>query len=502
MLKVVERAEAHGQRVAVRAAGKTFTYEQLLSASSLVAAELLAGRENLQEARVAIFVNPGFDFVASLWGIWRAGGIAVPLCLTHPAPALEYVLQDTRCELLICSPDQRDFMAPLCQRNGCEIRACPTEVSHRSRDAGGRATPPTKLPVIDRNQRALILYTSGTTSKPKGVVTTHGNVEAQMETLVDAWRWSAADHTLCVLPLHHVHGLINVVGCSLLVGACCEFLPEFVPEEVFQVFSEGRVNVFMAVPTVYVKLISYWESLAPPNKARMSQALRRMRLMVSGSAALPVSVMENWQRISGHRLLERYGMTELGMAISNPYDGERRAGFVGTPLAGVQVRLTDEQNNLVSNEPGEIQVKGENVFIEYWQQPVATHAAFTEDGWFRTGDVAVVENGYYRILGRSSIDIIKSGGYKISALEIEELLRTHPRVADCAVVGLADEEWGEIVAAAIVPKESIDTEGLKQWAKEYLPSYRVPRKFLTLSSLPRNAMGKVTKNEVKKLFES
>lgn len=371
------------------------------------------------------------------------------------------------------------------------------------RNAGGGTSQPAKLPTIDRERRALILYTSGTTDKPKGVVTTHRNLEAQMETLVDAWKWSGNDHTLCVLPLHHVHGLINVVGCSLYTGACCEFLPDFVVDEVFRVFSEGRVNVFMAVPTIYVKLIAHWESLAPPTKARMSQVFRRMRLMVSGSAALPVSVMEKWEHISGHRLLERYGMTELGMAISNPYDGERRPGCVGTPLAGVEVRLTDEQDKLISNEPGEIQVKGENVFLEYWQQPESTQAAFTEDGWFKTGDVAIVENGYYRILGRSSIDIIKSGGFKISALEIEELLRTHPKIADCAVVGLPDEEWGEVVAAAIVPKEGrIDTEGLKQWAKEYLPSYRVPRKFLTLASLPRNAMGKVTKNDVKKLFES
>lgn len=492
MLKVVERAEENGQRVAVRAAGKTFTYEQLVNASAQIAADLLAGREDLREAPVAIFVTPGFDFVSSLWGIWRAGGIAVPLCLSHPAPALEYVLQDARCESLICSPDYLAFIAPICERNECATRM-----------PGDPAIRSSKLPEVDCNRRALILYTSGTTNKPKGVVTTHRNVEAQMGPLIDAWKWSSIDHALCVLPLHHVHGLINVVGCSLSVGACCEFLPDFVAEDVFRVFLEGRVNVFMAVPTIYVKLIAYWEALAPPNKARMSQALRRMRLMVSGSAALPVSVMENWQRISGHRLLERYGMTELGMAISNPYDGERRAGCVGTPLAGVQVRLVDEQNKLISNEPGEIQVKGENVFIEYWQQPEATKSAFTDDGWFKTGDVAIIENGYFRILGRNSIDIIKSGGYKISALEIEELLRTHPKVADCAVVGLPDEEWGEIVAAAIVPNETtIDTEGLKQWAKEYLPSYRVPRKFLTLSSLPRNAMGKVTKNDVKKLFES
>ncbi|MDX2045723.1 MAG: AMP-binding protein, partial [Chitinophagaceae bacterium] len=197
------------------------------------------------------------------------------------------------------------------------------------------------------------------------------------------------------------------------------------------------------------------------------------------------------------------GMTEIGMAISNPYDGERKAGYVGLPLPGVQIRLADENNNeIIKDEPGEIQVKGENVFHEYWNKPEATKKEFTADGWFKTGDVAVMEEGYYRIMGRSSVDIIKSGGYKISALEIEEVLRTHPSVKDCAVVGLENEEWGELVAAALVAAENekIDTTALNMWIRERMPAYRVPRKYIEVKELPRNAMGKVTKNDVKKLF--
>jgi malonyl-CoA/methylmalonyl-CoA synthetase len=223
--------------------------------------------------------------------------------------------------------------------------------------------------------------------------------------------------------------------------------------------------------------------------------------MVSGSAALPVSVMDNWKKISSHLLLERYGMTELGMAISNPYEGERRPGHVGVPLPGVSVRLCDEKDLVVHDEPGEIQVKGDNVFLEYWNKPEETKKAFTRDGWFRTGDVAVIENGYYRILGRNSVDIIKSGGYKISALEIEEVLRQYQGIRDCAVVGLENEEWGELVAAALVLEEgeSVDTNALMVWLKERMPAYRVPRNFLIVRELPRNAMGKVPKHEVKKL---
>jgi malonyl-CoA/methylmalonyl-CoA synthetase len=213
--------------------------------------------------------------------------------------------------------------------------------------------------------------------------------------------------------------------------------------------------------------------------------------------------MEKWEQISGHRLLERYGMTEIGMAISNPYQAERRAGYIGTPLPGVQVRLVDEaQCELEAGAVGEIQVKGPNVFQEYWQRPEATAQSFTADGWFMTGDTAVVEAGYYRILGRTSMDIIKSGGYKLSALEIEEVLRTHPAIDDCAVVGLPSEEWGETVAAALILKAELNLDDLNIWMRERMPAYRVPRQYLVLKDLPRNAMGKVTKKEVKQLFAS
>jgi malonyl-CoA/methylmalonyl-CoA synthetase len=214
-------------------------------------------------------------------------------------------------------------------------------------------------------------------------------------------------------------------------------------------------------------------------------------------------VLDAWKQISGHVLLERYGMTEVGMAISNPYHGERKPGFIGQPLPGVRVRLADEENRPVSDgQSGEIQLKGPNVFIEYWGKPDATRESFTPEGWFKTGDIAIYEEGSYRILGRNSVDIIKSGGYKISALEIEEVLRTHPQIKDCAVVGVPDNEWGELVAASLIlkdPKE-IDTAELSGWLKEKLPSYKIPRKYIFQDDLPRNVMGKVSKNDLKKLM--
>ena len=492
MIEPIRQAKQHQDSIAILAGSLSYRYSELINAAENLSEILLESKTDLAETRVALMVTPGFDYVAALWSIWQAGGIAVPLCLTHPLPSLRYTIEDSESTILIFSPEFESILSPLIQ-----------EKSLRALKLGVLNTEPSsdKLPDISLNRRALILYTSGTTNLPKGVVTTHQNIKSQIVTLINAWKWSSNDHTLCILPLHHVHGLINVVSCSLWAGATCEFLSEFDAKKVFEIFLKQRVNVFMAVPTIYFKLITYWESLSLAEQEKITHALSHFRFMVSGSAALPATVMEKWKVMSHHTLLERYGMTELGMAISNPYEGERKTGFVGLPLPGVAIRLTNETNEEVRDEPGEIQVKGENVFLEYWNKTEATTNSFSVDGWFKTGDIAVVEHGYYRIMGRNSVDIIKSGGYKISALEIEEILRTHPHVKDCAVVGIEDEEWGEIVAAAIVSSvDQFDTDLLRAWLKEQLPPYRVPRKFHIVNELPRNAMGKVTKNDVKKWF--
>ncbi len=229
-----------------------------------------------------------------------------------------------------------------------------------------------------------------------------------------------------------------------------------------------------------------------------------MRLMVSGSAPLPVSTLQRWKEISGHTLLERYGMTEIGMALSNPLRGERMPGSVGTPLPGIEVQLVGDDGKAVTpGTQGEIEVRGPNVFAEYWREPYATRDAF-RGGWFRTGDTAVFEKGGYRILGRTNIDILKTGGHKISALEIEEALRKHPAVAECAVVGVSDLEWGQRVAAAVVLNDgdALDLPSLRNWAKELLATYKLPSRLLLLDALPRTATGKVKKSAVATLFHS
>ncbi|WP_020603652.1 acyl-CoA synthetase [Spirosoma spitsbergense] len=491
MLHLVRQAQAHPKNTAIISDGQSYTYNQLLEQSDHFAQRLLNGQADLAEARVAFMVMPGFDYVRVQWGIWRAGGMAVPLCLTYPPASLDYVLSDTGADIVVASARYTTIIKPLVEAR--QLRFIELEQLDEY-DA-------IILPDLMPERKAMILYTSGTTSLPKGVVTTHANLDAQITSLVTAWEWQPTDHILCVLPLHHVHGIINVIGCALWAGACCEFLPEFSAADVFAAFQRGTINLFMAVPTIYFKLITYWERLHTPDQEALTAVMRPFRLMVSGSAALPVTVMEKWERVSGQILLERYGMTEIGMAISNPYRGKRVPGHIGQPLAGVGIRLVDDYDQPVADsQPGEIQVQGPTVFLDYWQRPQATADAFTDDGWFRTGDVAVVDDGSYKILGRSSIDIIKSGGYKLSALEIEEVLRTHPAIDDCGVIALPDEEWGETVAAVLVALHPIDLAELNQWIRTQLPPYKVPRQYRVVAELPRNAMGKVTKNDLKQLF--
>jgi malonyl-CoA/methylmalonyl-CoA synthetase len=421
-----------------------------------------------------------------------SGGVKVPICLSATEPEWE---TDSLASIVIADAANAGKIAPLCDRLGLRLV--------RVSDAD---EPVSKLlPQIDVQRPAMILYTSGTTSKPKGVITTHQNIQAQIESLVEAWEWSAEDRIPMFLPLHHIHGIINITGCALWVGALVEPFARFDLPVILQRVQAAAYTVFMAVPTIYVKLIEAVEKASESQRAAVVAGFKNMRLMVSGSAALPASVHERWTALTGQELLERYGMTEIGMAISNLYHGERRPGAVGAALPGVEVRLKAENGPVITaeNEPGEIQVRGPSVFQSYWNREQATAESF-EDGWFRTGDMAVLERGYYRIMGRLSVDIIKSGGYKLSALEIEATLLEHPFIAECAVIGLPDETWGEAVTAVIVLKNAatLELSALRDWCKSRMSVYKIPQRLRVLDELPHNAMGKVTKPAVRALLQS
>jgi malonyl-CoA/methylmalonyl-CoA synthetase len=481
-------------RTAIIAADGTFTYDQLDEASRRVAGALLGDNTDLNQTRVAFFVPPSFAYAAVQRGIWRAGGVAVPLAISHPPAELDYVIRDSGASVVVSDPASATMLMPLAK--GARARFLTTTTALASSMADD-------LPHLGSNRRAMIIYTSGTTGRPKGAVSTHQNVGAQIAALVEAWRWTPADRLLLTLPLHHVHGIINGLGSALAVRATCEILPAFDADRVWERLASGEITVFTAVPTIYNRLIASWNAAPPEVQRARSDGTRGLRLMMSGSAALPVQTLERWREITGHTLLERYGMTELGMALSNPLAGERRPGYVGQALPGVDIRLVDEDGRAVAEgTPGELEVRGPAVCLEYWQRPDDTRDAF-RDGWFRTGDVAVWENGSCRLLGRSNVDIIKTGGFKVSALEIEEILRTHPAIAECAVVGVHDEDWGERVSAAVELRTgaTLSLDELQQWAKVQLAPYKVPRALQAVPALPRNAMGKVVKPEVAGLFK-
>jgi len=491
-IPLIDRAEKHRGRTAIATDEGDFTYDRLLKTSWQAASGLLAGQKDLKGRRVAFLTPRNFDYPAIQWGIWRAGGIAVPLCEVHPPAELRHTISDSGASVVVGHSDFAETLTPIAR--DLDVPFISTEQLLR---ADTQALPP-----VGSERPALILYTSGTTGKPKGVVLTHAALTAQIISLINAWEWRGDDRILHVLPLHHTHGIVNVLCCALWAGAVCDMLPRFHASRVWRKLTAGDVTLFMAVPTIYFKLMAFWEKSSLEEQQIMGRGCRHLRLMVSGSAALPGISFHQWKSITGHELLERYGMTEIGMALSNPLHGKRRPGHVGTPLPGVEVRLVDETGVPVPPDTsGEIEVKGETVFNGYWERPAETEAAF-RGRWFRTGDVAVIEDGSYRILGRLSTDIIKTGGYKVSALEIEEVLVTHPRVAEVSVVGKEDPQWGETVCAAIVLKEgdALSGEELRKWGKERLAPYKAPSKVLFVEHLPKNAMGKVTKPAVKDLF--
>jgi len=480
-------------RTALVDGDQRFTYAEVNQCINRFATGLLGEKDDLQEERIAFFIPASLDYVTVMHGVWRAGGIAVPLNVASAVAELEHYLSSASVTRMIANGEYQDSLRDLCNELDIELLSVEEVL----------AETPGKLPEITDDRRAMMLFTSGTTNKPKGVVSTHKTIRAQITTLIDAWAWTEDDAIPLFLPLHHIHGIINILSCGLWAGATVHLFAKFdIPRITDQIIA-GTYNVFMAVPTIYVKLIQYFESIDAERVEKICAGFKAMRLNISGSAACPVKLFKQWQELTGQVLLERYGMTEIGMGISNPYNGERRAGYVGLPLPGVEVQLFDENDQAINEESkaGEIRIKGDNVFLEYWNNERATEESF-RDGWFCTGDVAVIEDGYYRIMGRSSVDIIKSGGYKLSALEIEGVLLTHDTISEVAVIGVEDDTWGEAVTAFLVLKDGagLEYEALKNWCDGKMSSYKIPKDIKIVDALPRNAMGKVTKPALKKLI--
>lgn len=528
ILPVFKQAERFKDNIALSDQHGEHTYEQIYRLSGHLAwlIQNILGEDTAQE-RVAFLCPNDVSYVISQWATWMAGHIAVPLYTRHPAPELEYFVRDSKAAVIITTSEYASKVKQIL--SGQQVIVL--EEFFFKPSADDESTRPSHYgqdPHFYSFSDAMILYTSGTTGSPKGVLLSHSNVHSQVSCLHQAWGWTQRDTLLHCLPLHHTHGIVNALLCPLSLGARVVMLPSFSPAEVWSHLLalnapvEARVSLFMAVPTMYVKLLEeYHASLAKTSRTKeyvRSVCTQNIRLMISGSAALPESVLTSWQEATGHVLLERYGMTEIGMALSNPLKGTRQPGSVGSPLPGVEVRIVKflpgrEDYQLLcegsstgtkvvpgnENEPGELLVRGPNVFKEYWCRPHATMDEFTHDGWFKTGDTAVYKDGSYKILGRTSVDIIKSGGFKISALDVEKQLLTHPNISDVAVVGVPDLTWGQKVAAVIVwqGEEELDPMALREWGKERMPHYKVPSEVVQVKdSLPRNNMGKVNKKQL------
>ncbi|KEH28755.1 fatty acyl-CoA synthetase family protein [Medicago truncatula] len=536
-----QEAAAHGS-VAIRADQQSYSYKQLISSAQKIS-NLLCGNDvkgNLGGARIGIVAKPSAEFVAGVLATWFSGGVAVPLALSYPEVELLYVMNNSDVSAILSTEDHSELMQSIANKTSSQffhIPPVPNNSSEKSRNGhskNGEIDADSIFPEnIERSSEdpALILYTSGTTGKPKGVVHTHRSILAQVQTLTKAWGYTSADQFLHCLPLHHihekkiilhVHGIFNGLLAPLYAGSTVEFLPKFSVSGIWKRWREsyptegskadGAITVFTGVPTMYTRLIQGYRAMDPELQATSASGARNLRLMMCGSSALPQPVMQEWESITGHRLLERYGMTEFVMALSNPLNGERKAGTVGKPFPGVQVKiLADEEHEGEETGAGELCVKSPSLFKEYWKLPEVTKESFTDDGFFKTGDAVTTDkDGYFIILGRTNADIIKSGGYKLSALEIESVILEHPTVSECCVLGLPDKDYGEIVCAIIVPKEKQDKESkpplsleeLSNWAKNKLAPYKIPTQLIVWETLPRNAMGKVNKKELKKLVPS
>ncbi|RSL55767.1 hypothetical protein CEP54_009193 [Fusarium duplospermum] len=551
LFEAVANHDPDSKAVVHSLSGRTFKYGELLGDVRRARDHLseAAGKEDLNGERIAFLVENSYDYVVTLLAAMAARSIAVPLSPAFPAPELQYILNQSEASLLVSSAK---FAAKAKEVLATDLTTKPAHLELQKHVGGGSHE---KVELGDSNpgEAGMMLYTSGTTNRPKGVLLPQSVLTAQSRSLLEAWEYSPADHLLHVLPLHHIHGTVNAILTPLLAGSTIEFMFPFNADAVWKRLSapflasaangesahKDKITFFTVVPTVYSRLLSSHKHLAPDaqDAARKAISPENMRLAISGSAALPTPIKAAWRDLShGNVLLERYGMTEVGMALSCGLDfSDRVDASVGWPLPSVQARLVDmdtgeiikegEEVNLETGRErsGEIQLRGPTIFREYWRNPKATASEFVDDAdgngrWFKTGDVAVrrpvpsaaaaqpwAHGPLYFIQGRKSADIIKTGGEKVSALEVERELLSLPQVAEAAVVAVPSGQWGHKVGAVLV----LDNEVVKKWSaldmrralKDRLANYKIPQVMRIVDHIPRNAMGKINKKQlVKSIF--
>ncbi|ETN38806.1 uncharacterized protein HMPREF1541_06845 [Cyphellophora europaea CBS 101466] len=554
IFNAIAKHDAKSLAIVHSSSNRSFCYGSLLhdvAAAKDNLASLVHGK-SLRGERVAFLAENGYDYVVTFLSILAHDAIALPLAFTHPSSELRYILENSEAALFLSTEKFQEkaedvLKEPMDHKPRMEILS--------KIETGATSAENVKFQETALDNAGFMLYTSGTTNRPKGVVLSIDNITAQAKSLIEAWKYSASDLLLHVLPLHHIHGTINALFTPLMAGSAIEFAYPFNADTVWQRLAapflpdvpsgKDPITFVTVVPTIYNRLLASFPSLDDGMKKAVKTAIspKYMRINISGSAALPTPTKTAWTELSGGNvLLERYGMTEVGMALSCGLDyADRVDGSVGWPLPSVEARLVDTENAEVIKEgeevspdgrlrEGEIQLRGPTIFKEYFRNPKATAEEFVEaeDGrgkWFKTGDVAVrqvvhgagrsdqawAQGPMYFIRGRKSVDIIKTGGEKVSALEVERELLSLPEVAEAAVVGVASEQWGQKVAAVLVLSEAGMTAGRggKRWSaldmrkalKDRLANYKIPQELKVVDSIPRNAMGKINKKTlVKDIF--
>ncbi len=470
-----------------------------LERSTAMMANLLASLNLPAGARVAVQVEKSVEAMMLYLATLRAGYVFLPLNTAYQSAEIEYFIGNTEPAVVVCSPRNFGWVSKIAFKAGTQhVFTLDEDRTGSLLERAAHCSDQHEAAVMQADDLAAILYTSGTTGRSKGAMLTHGNMLSNALTLKKYWGWKPGDVLIHALPIFHVHGLFVALHGALINGSKMIWMSRFDPKRVIEKLPEA--TVFMGVPTLYVRL------LAEPGLT--AERCRNMRLFIAGSAPLLIETFTEWQRRTGHTILERYGMSETVMLTSNPYlaqDGERRGGTVGFPLPGVGLRVRGEGGvDLPVGEIGGIEVKGPNVFKGYWRMPEKTAEEFTADGWFKTGDVGKIdERGYVHIVGRSK-DLIISGGYNVYPAEIEGYINELPGVAESALVGVPHPDFGEVGVAVVIakPGAQVSAEAVIAELKAKLANFKIPKKCVVVPELPRNTMGKVQKNLLREQYKA
>ncbi|WP_428408231.1 AMP-binding protein [Hyphococcus sp.] len=466
--------------------GRRISYGEIDALSAKMAGALLM-HDAKPGGRIVVQVEKSPENVALYLGAMRAGLVYVPLNTAYTPEEVSYFLGDAEPKIFVCAPDKEQPLAPVAKEQGvAHVLTMGARGDGTLADAMKAAAPVKDIASRSRDDLAVILYTSGTTGRSKGAMLTHENLSSNAKTLNALWGFTSEDVLLHALPIFHIHGLFVALHTAMLSACEILFLPKFDVAELRRQLP--RATVMMGVPTFYSRLLAE-NDFGKPDCATM-------RLFISGSAPLTVETFNAFEARTGHRILERYGMSEAGMIASNPLDGERIAGTVGFALPGVSVRIAGEKDT-----PGEVEVKGPNICAGYWKKPDKTEEAFTSDGWFKTGDVGTLDGeGRLTLVGREK-DLIIAGGFNIYPIEIEQILDAVPGVGESAVIGVPHPDMGEGVVAVIVAEADAPDDNALFAALSSLAKFKRPRKFFRLDALPRNTMGKVQKQALRERFK-